>query len=144
MKWYENLSRYFLVLWDTLCVADGWGYIIFGYHLFGEPSYLFLENLMGVIWFWVFLKIIQTLGMFSLLFNYKPAFGLFLLTPINTVLCLFYFFEFHDGIPVAVLIIVSTAILVKAYSDSFFPVFMNYPGLRPLDASGTESQNNLV
>lgn len=129
MKWYENVSRYFLVLWDSLCVADGWGYILFGYHLFGEPSYLFLEHLMSAMWFWVFLKIIQAVGMVSLLFNYRPAIGLVLLMPVNAVLCLFYFFEFQACIPVAVLIIISTFILIRSYRASYLPLLREYPGL---------------
>lgn len=120
MKWAVLLSRIFLVFWLGICVVDGWGYILFGYHLTGEPTGLpFLEALIGSMWFWVSFKIVQTLGVLSLLLNYKTAFGLFLLLPSLVVICLFYFFVLTPFIPVAILIIISTLVLLKYHQDKY-------------------------
>ncbi|RRS06509.1 hypothetical protein EAG18_21910 [Pseudoalteromonas sp. J010] len=122
MKWLELLSRLFLVFWLGICVVDGWGYILFDYYLTGEPVTPFLSGLMGTMWFWVFFKVIQTLGVLSIAFNYKVPLGLFLLLPSTIIICLFYFFILQAFIPVAVLLIVATGILLKRHQDKFLPL----------------------
>ncbi|RYE52754.1 MAG: hypothetical protein EOP48_15820 [Sphingobacteriales bacterium] len=120
----EGTARYFLVFWFSLCVADGWAFLLFDMHIFGEagPPDKFLPFLMATTWFWVFLKIIQTIAVLSLLANYKPALGLALLTPISSVLALFYLFDLVEFWPIAPLIFISTAILIRAYWSSYEPL----------------------
>lgn len=127
-KWLQRLARYFLVGWLLICVIDGWAYIFFDEYLTGKPSTVFLSALMNTMWFWVALKIVQTLGVLSLLTNYKPALGLAILAPISAIMCLFYFFILVDFIPVAILIIISYIYLLKIYSQSFIGLFKSYPG----------------
>jgi len=127
MKWIEILARYFLALWFLICVVDGWGVILFDVYLTGEPTTLFLTTLVNTTWFWIFLKIVQTIGTASLLFNYKPALGLALITPISAGMCLFYFFILTDFTIIGVLIIISTIILGRAYAKSYKSLLMSYP-----------------
>lgn len=126
MKLYEKAARYFLGLWFGICAFDGWAFLFFDLHVFGEPQGLFFTSLMATTYFWVFLKILQTVGAFSLLFNYKPALGLVIVTPIATVLALFYFFEILRFVPFGILILVSIAILIRAYSESYMPLLKSY------------------
>jgi hypothetical protein len=127
-KLLEYCARYFLVFWFSLCVADGWAFLLFNMHIFGDPgpANTFLPFLMGTTWFWVFLKVIQTLAVISLLFNYKPALGLVLLTPTSSVLSLFYLFELVEFWPIAPLIIISTLVLIRAYSKSYLHLLDKY------------------
>jgi len=127
MKWYEKIARYFLVVWFLLCVIDGWGQILFDTFIFGKPEDMFLTTLENTMWFWVCLKVFQTLGCLSLLTNYKPALGLALITPISVIMCLYYFFILTDVILIAILIILSTAVLIRAYIESYKPLFKQYP-----------------
>ena len=128
MRIYEKISRYFLGFWFAICAIDGWGYIFFGLHLTGDHSeFKLLTSLVSTMYFWVFLKLVQTIGAVSLLANYKPALGLALITPISAVLCLFYLFELAIFIPFGVLIIVSTVVLGRAYSSSYTPLLKSYP-----------------
>lgn len=122
VKVSEVLARIFLVFWFSICVVDGWGYLFFDVYLTGEPTTLFLSSLMQVMWFWWTLKIVQTLGLLSLLFNYKPALGLALLTPTSIFICLFYFFQLSSFIPFGVLIILSTLILGRKYAQNYLPL----------------------
>lgn len=127
-KLSEGCARYFLGGWFLLCVIDGWGFLIFHIHVFGDPgpATAFLPFLMSTTWFWITLKIIQTVGVVSLLANYKPALGLALITPISVILSLFYPFEMIEFWPITPLIIISTIILFRAYSKSFVHLLDNY------------------
>lgn len=127
MKLHEKISRYFLGVWFMICAIDGWGYLLFDLHIFGDhKGYIYLSNLVEATYFWAFMKAIQLIGALSLLFNYRPALGLALITPISAVLCLFYFFEFQVCIPVGILIIIATFILGKAYLKSYEKLLMSY------------------
>lgn len=126
MKYIELLARYFLVFWYFLCVYDGWAYLFFGMHPFGEPDGIFLPALMETTYFWVFLKIIQTVIFISLAFNFKPVLGFTLSLPISSIICLLYFFEIPYLLPMGVLIIVSTVILFRKYLPSLLPLLDTY------------------
>jgi hypothetical protein len=128
MKFLEKFARYFLAAWFMICAVDGWSYLLFDAHLFGDhKGYLYLSNLVEATYFWAFLKTIQLVGALSLLFNYKPALGLALITPISAVLCLFYIFELQVYIPIAILIIIATLVLGRAYLESFKKLMKDYP-----------------
>jgi hypothetical protein len=129
MKLLERCARYFLVFWFTLCVVDGWAFLIFDYHVFGDvgPPDKFLPFLMNTTWFWVFMKVIQTIAVVSLLINYKPALGLALLTPISSVLALYYVFDLVEFWPISPLIVIATAILIRAYWSSYAPLLKSHP-----------------
>jgi len=127
MKRYETLARYFLGLWMLIGVVDGWAFLLFDYHIFRVPlPSSFYGFLMRTTWFWVFLKVVQTAGTISLLFNYKPALGLALLMPICAILCLYYLIAIPIFIPFAVLMAVSTVVLLRAYAPSFTPLLASY------------------
>jgi len=127
MKTAENVSRIFLGVWFLICAVDGWIYLLLGIHMTGEPRGPFLSSLVATTWFWVSLKIVQTVCSVSLLANYKPALGLALATPISVVLCLFYFFEVRLFIPFGILLIACTAILGRAHADRFRPLLVEPP-----------------
>ena len=127
MKTAATISRVFLGVWFLICAVDGWVYLLFDIHMTGEPRGLFFSSLVATTWFWVFLKIVQTVCSVSLLANYKPAFGLALATPIAVVLFLFYFFEVRLFIPMGILMMSSIAILGRAYAPSFRPLLLQ-PG----------------
>lgn len=127
MKSYEKAARYFLGIWFLICAVDGWIFIFTGIHVTGEPKGTFLPALVYTTYFWVFLKIVQSIGAVSLLSNYKPVLGLAIITPISSILCLLYIFEVPVFIPFAVLIVASTIILGRAYSKSLICLLDDYP-----------------
>jgi putative oxidoreductase len=130
MKWYETACRYLLAFIYLFGALDGALFLFFDIYMHGKPhsSYVFLVGLQNTRWFWSFLKLIQFLGGVSLLANYKPALGVALLLPVSSVLCLFYLssmpsFMYHFGAG----IIISTLVLLRAYSKSYKPLFADYP-----------------
>jgi hypothetical protein len=130
LKWYETTARYVLGLIYLFGAVDGAMFLLFGIYIHGKPAdkYVFLLTLQATTYFWVFLKIVQAAGAFSLLANYKPALGNALLIPVSSVLCLFYFFELPLLIPTFGLpIIVTTIILTRAYARSYLHLFDDYP-----------------
>lgn len=127
MKLYEKSARYFLGVWFLICAVDGWIFIFSGVHVTGEPQGTFLPALVYTTYFWVFLKIVQSIGAVSLLANYKPVLGLAIITPVSSILCLLYLFEVPIFIPFGVLIVASTAILIRAYSKSYIRLLDDYP-----------------
>ena len=130
MKWYETTARYLLGAVYLFGAVDGAMYLLFGTYIHGKPAdqYVFLLTLQATTYFWALLKIVQTIGAFSLLANYKPAFGNALLLPGSSVLLLFYIFELPALLPTFGLIVaVSTIILLRAYAPSYKRLFDDYP-----------------
>ena len=72
------------------------------------------------------MKLVQLIGAMSLSANYKPVLGVALLTPISSVLCLFYLFELPFLIRFGLVIVLSTVILCRAYSGSYARLFDGY------------------
>jgi hypothetical protein len=141
LKWYETAARYLLGAIYLFGAIDGAMFLLFGMYIHGRPAdrLVFLLTLQATTYFWAFLKIIQALGAFSLLANYKPALGNALLLPVSSVLCLFYFFEVPALIPPFGLpIIVTTIILTRAYAPSYRRLFDDYP-VRMRVSTATES-----
>lgn len=129
LKWYETSARYLLGAIYLFGAVDGALFLIFGIYMHGRPAsrFTFLIALQSTTYFWAVMKLIQGVGALSLLTNYKPALGVALLMPISLVLCLFYIFElpsfmlhFGGGI------VVSTAILCRAYFPSYVRLFDAY------------------
>lgn len=141
LKWYETTARYLLGAIYLFGVVDGVMFLLFDIYIHGKPApkHVFVLTLQATTYFWVFLKLIQACGAFSLLANYKPALGNAMLLPSSSVICLFYFFEAPQliltfGVP----IIVSTIILTRAYSRSYACLFDDYPMRQ---RAGRESEN---
>ena len=130
MKFYENGARYLLSIIYLFGAYDGACYLFFDIYLHGEPRGIFLVGLQGTIYFWALLKFVELIGGLSLFFNYKPALGTALLTPINVVLALFYFFEANWYIAFTI-VVVCNLILLRAYSKSYAPLLDNYPWRKP-------------
>lgn len=126
LKWYETTARYVLGLIFLFGAVDGALYLLFGIYMHGKPREAFLIALEEATYFWVFLKLIQTFGAVSLLFNYKPALGVALLMPIASVMCLFYVFDYPRLILLGFIIAISMAVLCRAYYKSYAHIFDNY------------------
>ncbi|MBQ4813856.1 hypothetical protein A7985_22785 [Pseudoalteromonas luteoviolacea] len=122
MKIVEILARYFLVFWYFICSYDGWAYLIFDMHPFGAPGGVFLPALMETTYFWILLKVVQTFIVISLALNYKPALGFLLSLPITVVLCMLYFFELPHFTPMAILLIISSGLLLRQYAKNYRPL----------------------
>jgi hypothetical protein len=144
MKWYETTARYVLGVIYLFGAVDGVLFLFFGIYMHGKPpaQYTFLLALQATTYFWAFMKLIQAVGAVSLLLNYKPALGTALLIPISSVLCLFYFFEFHPFIPAGMVIIASTLILSRAYAKTYVHLFDDYPLRAPLRIGAPTSPND--
>jgi hypothetical protein len=120
MKISEKIARYFLGFWFLVGAIEGWLGIVFDIYWFDlEKFSYFLKCIMDTSYFWIFLKIVQTIGAISLLFNYRPALGLLVVTPVTAIICLFYFFELFIFSPVAVALIIATAVLFYAYKEKY-------------------------
>jgi putative oxidoreductase len=130
MKGYETAARYALGAVYLFGAVDGALFLFFGIYMHGKPPdrYLFLLTLQATTYFWAFLKLIQTIGAFSLLTNYKPALGTALLLPVSSCLILFYLFELPSFLPTfGTVIVASTIILCRAYWKSYARLFDDYP-----------------
>jgi hypothetical protein len=119
------IARYILCIIYLFGAYDGAAYLLFDTYLHGEPEGIFLIGLQGTTYFWVLLKLIELIGGLSLLFNYKPALGIALLTPITAVLSLFYLFTAEWYIAFC-LVVIPNLILLYAYADSFKPLLDNH------------------
>ena len=69
--------------------------------------------------FWPLLKTVNLVGGLSLLLNIAPALGLALLAPVIAVIVLFHFTINPVGIPVAVILIVTSGLLLWAWRDRY-------------------------
>ena len=126
LKWYETTARYVLGVIFLFGAVDGALYLLFGIYMHGKPREAFLIALEEAKYFWVFLKLIQSFGAVSLLFNYKPALGVALLMPIASVMCLFYVFDYPRLILLGFIIAISMIVLCRAYYKSYAHIFDNY------------------
>jgi putative oxidoreductase len=120
------VSRYSLGLIYLFGAIDGGAYLFFDHHLVGVPHGEFESVLHRTNYFWVFLKFVELVGAICLLANYKPAFGLAILIPISSVICLFYLFDLTWAIPLGVVYVVSSLVLLRAYWPSFSRLFDSY------------------
>lgn len=140
-KVYEIVARYLLGIIYLFGAVDGFLYLFLGIELTGAPNPAsFLGILKQATWFWAFLKSVQLTGALSLLLNYKPALGVALLTPVSSVLCLFYLFGLHWYYAFTVVAVLNL-VLLRAYWPSYRPLFDAYPvrGERRAEAPGAAS-----
>lgn len=126
LKWYETTARYVLGVIFLFGAIDGALFLLFGIYLHGKPREPFLIALQRATYFWAFLKSMQLIGAVSLLANYKPAFGVAVLMPIASVMCLFYLFELPQLIPLGSIIAIATIVLCRAYSKSYAHILDKY------------------
>jgi hypothetical protein len=127
-KWYETGARYLLGLIYLFGAIDGALFLLFGIYMHGKPPerFVFLLTLQRTTYFWAFMKLLQLIGSISLLTNYKPALGVAMLTPISSVLCLFYLFELPQFLPLGSIIAITTAVLCRAYARSYVRLLDDY------------------
>ncbi|MEQ1514795.1 MAG: hypothetical protein ABL934_19235 [Lysobacteraceae bacterium] len=127
LKTYETIARYLLGIIYLFGAVDGVLDIFFDIYLTGESTDgSFHAVLQHTLYFWGFMKFIELVGAVSLLANFKPAFGLALLTPISAVLCLFYVFELQWYYAFT-LVATLNLVLLRAYWDSYRPMLDAYP-----------------
>jgi hypothetical protein len=69
------------------------------------------------------MKVVEIIGAICLLSNRAPAFGLAVLSPIMTVVVLFHIFLNPQGIPLASLLVICGALLLRAYASRYAAVF---------------------
>src|ERR1041384_5642357 len=60
LKWYETTARYILGVIFLFGAVDGALYLLFGIYMHGKPREAFLIALEEAKYFWVFLKLIQS------------------------------------------------------------------------------------
>lgn len=131
LKIYETIARYLLGIIYLFGAVDGFLALCFGIYLTGESTDASFHGvLQHTVYFWSFLKSIEFIGALSLLLNFKPALGTALLTPISSVLCLFYVFDLHWYYAFT-LVAVLNLVLLKAYWPSFRHLLADYPMRRP-------------
>lgn len=134
LKLYETIARYLLGIIYLFGAVDGFLSIFFGIYITGNPAECsFLGILKHTLFFWAFMKSIQLIGAISLLSNYKPALGVALLTPISSVLCLFYFFVLNWYYALTVVAVLNL-VLLRAYWPSYRALFADYPMRAPKQA----------
>jgi putative oxidoreductase len=122
-----TLPRILLGLIFLASAIDGFWWLSTGTRLINPPTSeqgtVFQQALMNSGFFWPLMKVVDLVGALSLLFNFAPAFGLALLSPIMTVIVAFHFAINPGGAPVAVILIVLGGLLVWAYRDRYAALF---------------------
>jgi putative oxidoreductase len=127
LKIYEIVARYLLGIVYLFGAVDGALHIFFDIYLTGEAKEgSFRGALQQTLYFWAFMKSMQFVGAISLLFNFKPALGVAILTPISSVLCLYYIFELQWYYAFT-LVATCNLVLLRAYWDSYRPMLDAYP-----------------
>lgn len=118
-----SVPRIMLGLLFLVSAVDGFWWMATGNHLIHPPTspkgLEFETALQNAGFFWPLLKTINLLGGLSLLLNVVPALGLALIAPVMTVIVLFHFAINPQGIPVAIILIVTGGLLVWAYRERY-------------------------
>jgi hypothetical protein len=117
------LPRTVLGLLFLVSAIDGFWWLATGTNLIHPPTsergMVFETALQNAGFFWPLLKVVNLLGGLSLLLNIVPAFGLALIAPVMTVIVAFHFAINPQGIPVAIILIVTGGLLVRAYRERY-------------------------
>lgn len=117
------LPRIVLGLLFLVSAVDGFWWMATGNHLIHPPTsprgLEFEAALQNAGFFWPLLKAVNLIGGLSLLLNVVPALGLALIAPVMTVIVLFHFAINPQGIPVAIILIVTGGLLVFAYRERY-------------------------
>lgn len=129
--WLLTLPRVFLGAVFLLGAVDGFAFVATGAHLIHPPTShagLRLEDaLKATGFFWPLMKTVELIGAACLLTNRAPAFGLALLAPVIAVVALFHAFLNPQGIPLAALLVVCAALLLRAYQARYAALFDSGP-----------------
>ena len=125
--WLVTAPRVLLGLIFLAGAIDGFAFILTGAHLLHPPTSargLALEEaLKATGFFWPLMKTIELIGALCLLANRAPAFALAILAPIMTVVVLFHVFLNPQGIPMAAVLVVCGALLMRAYAPRYAALF---------------------
>ena len=136
--WLVTVPRVVLGLIFLAGAIDGFSFIFTGTHLIHPPTadrgLQFESALKATGFFWPLMKVVEIIGAICLLSNRAPAFGLAVLSPIMTVVVLFHLFLNPQGIPLAFLLVICGALLLRAYASRYAAVFRSgdaEPALAP-------------
>jgi hypothetical protein len=125
--WLVGVPRVLLGIIFLAGAIDGFWFVFTGNHLVHPPTsprgLEFEAALKAAGFFWPLMKAVELTGAISLLANRAPAFGLAILLPIMTVVVLFHFFLNPQGIPLALVLVVCTALLLRAYAPRYAALF---------------------
>jgi putative oxidoreductase len=125
--WLLTVPRVLLGIIFLAGAIDGFSFITTGAHLVHPPTsqrgLQFEEALKSVGFLWPLMKTVELIGAVCLLTNRAPAFGLALLSPIMAVVVLFHGFLNPQGAPLAALLVVCGALLLRAYAPRFARLF---------------------
>lgn len=120
---FVTIPRVLLGLIFLVSAIDGFYFIATGNRLIHPPTSVrgeaFEQALMNSGFFWPLLKVVNLAGALSLIFNIMPALGLALIAPVMTVIVLFHLTINPPGVPVAMILIVTGALLLYAYRERY-------------------------
>jgi putative oxidoreductase len=121
--WMLTAPRVALGVVFLVGAIDGFSFIATGTHLVHPPTsqrgLQFEEALKSVGFLWPLMKIVELIAAACLLTNRAPALGFTLLLPIMAVVVLFHGFLNPQGAPLAALLVVCGALLLRAYAPRF-------------------------
>ncbi len=125
--WLLTVPRVALGVVFLLGAIDGFAFIATGTHLVHPPTsergLQFEAALQRVGFLWPLMKTVELIGAACLLTNRAPAFGLALLSPVMAVVVLFHGFLNPQGLPIAALLVVCGAVLLRAYRPRYALLF---------------------
>ncbi len=129
--WLLTAPRVTLGVVFLFGAIDGFAFIFTGTHLVHPPTSMrglqFEAALQSADFFWPLMKAIELVGAVCLLTHRAPAFGLALLTPLMTVAVLFHGFLNPQGAPIAALLVICGALLLRAYAPRYARLFESGP-----------------
>ena len=125
--WLLTVPRVVLGVVFLAGAFDGFAFIATGTHLVHPPTsergLQFEAALKSVGFLWPLMKTVELAGAACLLSNRAPAFGLALLAPVMAVVVLFHGFLNPQGAPLAALLVVCGALLLRSYAPRYARLF---------------------
>lgn len=122
-----TLPRVMLGLIFLVGAADGFVFIATGAHVVHPPTAVrglqFEQALEAAGFLWPLMKTVELVGAACLLTNRAPAFGLALLSPVIAVVVLFHAVLNPAGIPLAAVLVICAALLLRWYAPRFAQLF---------------------
>ena len=121
--WLLTIPRVVLGVVFLVGAIDGFAFIATGTHLVHPPTsergLQFEDALKSAGFLWPLMKTVESIGAVCLLSNRAPPFGLALLSPVMAVVVLFHGFLNPQGAPLAALLVVCGALLLRAYAPRY-------------------------
>lgn len=121
--WLLTVPRVALGVVFLVGAIDGFAFIATGTHLVHPPTsqrgLQFEDALKSADFLWPLMKTVELLGAVCLLTNRAPAFGLALLSPVMAVIVLFHGCLNPQGAPLAALLVVCGALLLRTYAPRY-------------------------